>query len=365
MIASGIIAFWSLLQKEHFKAYGQEAFDRIQAEMMTPSSGLFVEERTLGKTAKDPVFNWGLGVLIQAANAASVADKRNVEELQSIVEGSDRYWNKTGPVAGFDVRPVPKPMDRYYDDNEWMVLGLIEASKILHSDKVLDRARKAFDYVLSGRDSVLGDGIYWREKEKTSKNTCSNGPAAACALALYDVDQNPRYLQIAEDIYAWTRSHLRDPEDGLYWDNISLSGKVQKSKWSYNTGLMLRSAADLYRITQKPNYAADAIEMQDASLRRWVTSDGRLKDDGKFIHLLLENWIRAYSEVPKTTNPWPAIESGLKFVHGLQRDSLGHYGNRWDMKATKPYTPYALIDQASAIRAFFTVANADQKPSQK
>ena len=337
----------------NFRQWGLDAVDLMQRDLMLPNSRLFGEEAKPGKAPTKASFTWGVGVLLSALNAAAKVDSGFYPVLEQTIESTHTYWNTTGPVAGYDVHPVPKPMDRYYDDNEWMVLALVDSSKLTGNAKYLGYAKDTFTYVMSGLDSKLGGGIYWRETDKVSKNTCSNGPAAAAALALYDVTKDPSYLKPAIDIYAWTKATLRDPVDGLYWDNINVSGQIQKTKWSYNTALMLRSAAELYRITKKQSYADDALEMQKSSLARWVAPNGSLRDDGKFVHLLLENWIRAFRLVPGVQDPTEVIKIGLTRLHDDSRDSLGHYGNRWDEKPNdKPYSPFKLIDQASAARAF-------------
>jgi uncharacterized protein YyaL (SSP411 family) len=257
---------------------------------------------------------------------------------------------------------MPKPADRYYDDNEWMVMSLIEASDALHSSECLEYAKETFKFVLSGEDDKLGGGIYWRESKKDSKNTCSNAPAAACALALYEKSHDRALLEKAEQIYAWTKDHLRDPSDGLYWDNMSLTGHIGKMKWTYNSGLMLRSAAELYRFTKKREYADDAREIQSSSLKRWVGANGELKDDGKFFHLLLENWVRAYRLVPSIEDPRAAINIGLTRLHDVGKDPLGHYGNRWDSDSKgMPYGKFMLLDQGAAARAYLIASTIDFK----
>ncbi len=59
---------------------------------------------------------------------------------------------------------------------------------------------------------------------------------------------NRRALDLIEPntIYAWTKKNLQDPADGLFWDNLSLDGRIGKAKFSYNTALMLRTACELY-----------------------------------------------------------------------------------------------------------------------
>ena len=355
--ASLVIAIFGGLEP-NFAAWGLETIDSIQNELFISSSGLYGEEAQPGKPPAEPAFTWSVGVMVQALNAATRARHSYSPFLQHYIEATKVYWNPAGPVAGYDVLPMPKSPDRYYDDNEWMILAFAESAKVLRSKKPLELAKSAYRFVMSGKDSVLGGGVYWREVEKTSKNTCSNGPAAASALALYEATKDKGYLQTAEEIYAWTKQHLRDPSDGLYWDNISLKGNIQNWKFSYNTGLMLRTACDLYRFTKKPEYAGDAREMQASSLKFWCDKDGSFKDDLKFMPLLLENWQRAFRYVPNTADPRPVIKLGLTRMHDEARDSLGHYGNKCNDKPNgKPYAPFKLIDQASAALMYLLAAS--------
>lgn len=340
-----------------FRKWGIETLELAQSELLIDGRGLYAEESRPGEPPRNVAFTWSVGVMMQALDAAAQTDRAFRPRLERYLDATGSYWNTTGPVAGYDVLPGPKPMDRYYDDNEWMVLALADASRILKSAAPLERAKAAFRYVMSGEDSVLGGGIYWKESQKTSKNTCSNAPAAAASLALFELTGDRDYLDIAERLYDWTKAHLRDPSDGLYWDNVSLDGRIQKWKFSYNTGLMLRDAAELYRFTKRSNYAADAREMQAASLTHWTDRYGSFTDDVKFMQLLLSNWLLAYRLVPDIKDPRATIEMGLTRLHDVSRDSLGHYGNKCnDVPTGGPYSPFKLIDQAAAAQMYLRAA---------
>lgn len=128
--------------------------------------------------------------------------------------------------------------------------------------------------LLSGRDSVQGDGIYWCEQRKESKNTCSNAPAAVFALKLYKATRNEKYLRAGKELYAWTRKHLYDNEEHLYSDNIKLDGRIDRAKFSYNSGQMLQSAAMLYTITGEENYLSEADTLAAACAKRFFKHRG-------------------------------------------------------------------------------------------
>jgi rhamnogalacturonyl hydrolase YesR len=259
---------------------------RIEEAYFDSQTGFYREET--GKN--DKAFDWTLGILISAQNALAQLDPTKKTVLTKTLEMGNFYWNPKGPVAGFDVLPGPRhPNDRYYDDNEWMVMSLVESYEITKDHRWLDRAQDALKFVLSGESPKLGGGIYWRESDKASKNTCSNGPAAAACLAVYHLTREKALLSKAKSLYAWTKKNLEDPTDGLYFDSINLDGKLGTTKWTYNSALMLRSARDLYRETHDRRYKADLERLQAACLKHWVREDGSIDDELQFAHLLFEN----------------------------------------------------------------------------
>jgi len=217
----------------------------------------------------------------------------------------------------------------------------------------LDRAKAALTYVLSGEDDRLGGGIVWRESDKASKNTCSNSPSAAACLSVYRHTKEARLLAKAKELYAWTKAHLQDPADHLMWDNIDFSGKVETTKWTYNSALQLRTAMELYKLTGKESYKSDATAMAQSAKKHWVSADGRLKDIGKFAHLLYENLV-ACDHAKLGPSVSDGLDGAIAFLVGDGRSADGFYPERWDEKA-KGGT-HDLIDQASVARALFVAA---------
>ncbi len=222
-------------------AWGKEALSVLRQDLHLPDQRLYAESWSARDGASGPAFAWSCGVALSALNAGADEDASWEAALREYADALVVYWNPEGPVPGYDVLPCPKPVDRYYDDNEWLVLALLETHAILGDAAYLDRAERAMRFVLSGRDEFLGDGIYWRESDRASKNACSNAPAALAAYRLYEVTGNPEYLSAGNTLLDWTLRTLADPEDGLVWDNVRLDGSVEKTKWSYNTALTLQA----------------------------------------------------------------------------------------------------------------------------
>ncbi len=343
-------------QSELFAQYGRETLEAIRRDYYDSKSGLYRDAFSTKEKKSQVAFNWGVGVLIPALNAAVEVDAKFKPVLKEYLSKIPVYWNTLPPVAGFDVLPTPKPVDRYYDDNEWMVMALADSYAITKDIKQLKLSEDTLKFALSGEDDVLGGGIYWKEEEKTSKNTCSNGPGAAACLAVYEHTKNKDYLLKAEQLYLWTKKTLQDPTDHLFWDNINLKGKIEKTKWSYNTALMIRSGAYLYEITKKSRYADDVRLMVKASLNRWLKENpDHFDDGGRFAHLLLENLFTAKDKVPGIDLPLDRIANALVFLHDKVRESENRYPGDWNKPRTE-HVKYEMIDQAAVARAYFTAS---------
>lgn len=338
--------------------WGCEIMEKLRREFYDPMTKLYVESLT---PKRSPAFNWSVGVMISALNAASRFDAQYKPWLREYVDASRVYWNPAPPVAGYDVLPLPKQVDRYYDDNAWMCLALIEAHEILGDEKYLRWAKEAYQYTYSGWTDALGGGIFWRESKKESKNTCSNAPAILCAYKLAKILSDKSLAIDGDRIFEWTYAKLRDPSDELYWDAVSLTGQVAKTKWSYNSALMIRSALERSRQSDDEASAVWLKRAKDSlgsSLTMWIDSDnGAIKDEACFAHLLFEAIVEMQREF-RDEKLAQAVRQALTFLREKNRDANGHYGKKWNVAASKPYSEPRLIDQASAARALFLAALA-------
>lgn len=344
------------------KAWGLEVLESIRRDLYLPDRKLYAEEAKVGQRPSHPAFNWPAGVQLSALNAAAELDRKYLPWAVEYADAMRAYWRPASEapevagrkVGGFDVLPLPKSSDRYYDDNAWFVLAYAETYELSKERRFLQYAREAYDFAVEGWDDTLDGGVFWRENERTSKNTCSNAPTAAGALELYRLTRERRYLDDALKILAWTRSNLQDPSDGLMWDAKNLDGTIGRAKWTYNTALMIRSYAVLAQMSSgaaRARHLAETSRMIDASIRHWGRADGSVACDAAFAHLLTEAILIANKLQPNPT--WQEfVAKSLEHLHNRGRDAQGRYPKRWDQKPSAPLSTSTLIQQASAARAY-------------
>ncbi len=337
------------------REWGEEALAAIEQHYWKPDKGYYIEELESGEPSKQPAFMWDYGVQLSAFVSATQIDRAKYEKrMISAFQSIEPYWTQAEGIGGYDVQPNPGKSDRYYDDNEWIVLSLADAYEITKDKATLKRAIDTQAFAMSGEDSKLGGGIYWQEAKHESKNTCSNAPAIVGALRLFQITHEPAYLAAAKRLYTWTNAHLQD-KDGLFWDSQRLDDKIEKTKWTYNSALMIRANVIFYHVAHDPIYRDEAKRIAKSATLHWVDrTTGAIKDDASFAHLLADSFLDLYAI--DQTGPWrETVLKALTFLHDNGKDAKGLYPKRWDGSAGSD-KKQLLLYEASAARGFLRAA---------
>ena len=297
-----------------------------------------------------PAFAWGHGVLASAfvAGAENMSRGTYLPRLRRQLEALNRgYFRPDGPVAGYNASRTPTgPTDRYYDDNAWFALAYADAAKLTGDPLYTQAAKSAYDFAISGHEK--NEGIFWQENKLKSQHTCSTAPTAVYTL------ESDRDTPQARQLYSWLYANLRDPADGLYWDNIQVpSGTIGKAKFSYNSALVLRLETSLGQLWRSKEYLRRANDLADACVAHWYKPDMQIiSDDGAFAHLLTENLLRT----GKLTGNKAVMKAALQSLDTLWtsvRRSDGTYPKHWRVSPeTKADKSAELLPIASAARAY-------------
>ncbi len=295
----------------------------------------------------DPEFIWGNRVMFSAVVAAARYEPETYRPILDQFFGAmDRYWDAKAKIPGYEPAPTSgNGHDKYYDDNQWMVITFMEAHDLTRDVKYLDRAQETLKFSLSGWDDGLGGGIWWHEQHKDgSKNTCANGPAAAGALRLARYREQADNVAWARKIIKWTTEHLQDT-DGLFLDNQRVdNGKINRTKFTYNSALMLRANLGMYRATGDKSYLAAAKRIGTAADGFMNKKTGMYRDSPKFNRLMVEADLELYRVTREPTLLARAKRNGDAAI------------KQWP---TSP--PKELIEQASIARMLWLLADQETK----
>jgi uncharacterized protein YyaL (SSP411 family) len=375
------------LSREQLRGHGDAALAQIERLLRLPDSAHYAEaatpdgRRLLASASLPPptgerpaaplpekalaspdaslsrvgAFNWPAGVQLSALAAAARIDPARTPDLVRYADALQDYWlvDDAG-LGGYNAVPGTPHRDRYYDDNAWIVLALLETHEITGEKRFLDRAIAAMRFVLSGEDDTLGGGIYWNEA-RVAKHTCSNAPAAAAALRLYAITRDVAWRDAGLRLYAWTRQHLRDPADELYIDWVRGDGASERHKWSYNSALMIRAGVLAAELSGDASRLAEARVTADAAIKRWCREDGAIADDAAFAHLLAEALLELHAATGEERYR-EAVDRALRFLATRNADPAGLHPKWWHVAPTHRLPFVRLIDQASAARAYHRAA---------
>jgi len=314
--------------------------DHIQENYWDTEKGLY-SNRFPSDTTLPWAFMWTCGVQFSAL-AAGTEHSADIYEtnMSRFFSSMDRYWATEHEPPGYCAYPSGW-RDLYYDDNAWMAITFVEAYEVTGDEKYLHRAKEVFQFVMSGWDENLGGGIYWHVDtvKNPSKNTCSNAPSAVAALKLAQhCREREEYIEAAERLVSWTQRNLQAP-DGLYWDNMKLSGSVEKTKWTYNTALMMRAHLYLYQLTGADMHLEEAKRLGTASANFIKKETGAYRDGPRFSHLLVEAVLELYDETGEES-----------LLHDV-RSTVDYFWNKWE---TDRYEE--LIENASVARMLWLIS---------
>jgi hypothetical protein len=206
----------------------------------------------------------------------------------------ESYWIDAAGVPSYasDVIGSRFGGDRYYDDNAWVGLSLVQLERLRPGRGHALRAQMLFRFAASGWD-VRPDvpspgGVFWVEQAggaglaNHDRNTVSNAPNAQLGLHLAELtagDGDPHRYARAHDMYAWVNVTLdagrgdAAPGTGLFYDKLRGDGTVDQTLWTYNQGSMVGANVLLARQSGSQHgkaYLARAEAIAAKALRHYA-----------------------------------------------------------------------------------------------
>lgn len=258
---------------------------------------------------------------------------------------------------------------RFYDDNAIVGISLMEAYHITKEPRFLERAARIVPFLESGFDNILGGAIWWNEDEKnisgnanSNKPACANGYATLFLLEYYKAcpeTERAAVLSFAKNLYKWLTENLRDPADKCYWNDLNTAGVVNKTKWTYNTGVMIQNGVRLYQITGEQRYLNEAIESAQGAYDFFVKTRNNIPftypdHDPWFNTKLLRGYIDLQPYYKNADNYIQAYYKFTNYGYDNARNSSGFFYEDWTGGSPKRY--YILLMQAAVVESYGSLA---------
>ena len=320
-------------------------YKNIQHSFLESQTGLFFETNNTAKNPEKHSYLWPLCALVQAANEMEAVTNTQ-QYLPVAMNAIKQYYSNDAPAPGYQSYvTAEKKADRFYDDNQWIAIAYMDAYNRTKQKNYLTLSEEIYRFFMTGYDTASGGGLYWKEKDSTTKNTCSNGPGILVCLQLYKATHQKEYLDNALKLYHWTNKYLQTPE-GLYYDALKIpSLLIDSALYTYNTGTMLQSNVLLYQLTGDQTFLKEAERIAIAAKAHFFKND-HLSGNYWFDAVLARGLIALYEQDHQ--QEWiNMIQSDVEYTWNTQRDAQNLLGE----KGTK-----TLIDQAAMMEIYARLA---------
>lgn len=225
--------------------YAREGLYRVQGGAHEPEAALWPTSQILA------------GAIAVARITHAPAD---LDRVRRIIASLQHFDAGNGVYHARVVRSL-----RYYDDNNWIALDLLDAAPLLNDQTLVTRAKRIFTFLVSGWDAAHGGGILWADGHG-DRPTVSTAPAITIGLRLAAITHDPYYKTWAQRFYQWENTRMRAP-GGLFWDHIQYDGKMDRDLVSYNQGAMIDANVAYAALTHQQSYLAEAKRIADAAAR--------------------------------------------------------------------------------------------------
>jgi hypothetical protein len=290
-----------------------------------------------------------------------------------IVDGFEKYYTKGAHgnnigAYGSSTNGTAGGGTRFYDDNSIVGISLLEAYRLTQDATYLQRASGIVPFLKNGIDSNLGGALWWNEDfrydhsvAEANKAACSNGYATLFLLEYYKVcpeSEKQKILDIAKGLYDWLRANLYDPDTKCYWNDRNANGTINKTLWTYNSGVMVQNGIRLFEITGNNQYLDEAKATAQGAYDYFVKiRNGFLSytnSDPWFNTKLLRAYIdlAPHSDAAKTyvDTYYNFINNGYKKA----RTDIGFFYEDWT--GGNPGRYYSLLMQAAVVESYGALA---------
>lgn len=325
-------------------------YDNIYRYFSASTPGLFIETTDTLRNEKPFSYLWPLCALIQAANEMEVLEPQR-EYFSPVLKSIMHYYNPDAPSPGYQAYVTSAGKDtRYIDDNQWIGIACMDAYKRTKKIEYLEKSKEIYRFMMTGYDTISGGGLYWREGDKSTKNTCSNGPGIILALQLYIATGDKKYFDTALGLFNWVNKYLRSPE-GIYYDALKVKVmRIDSAKYTYNTGTMLQSHVMFFNLTGNKSYLDEAHRIASAA-KDFFYRNNQLPDHYWFNSVLMRGFTEL-SKVDGNTDQIRFFSDEAERIWNTQKDEKGLVGRR---------SARTLIDQAAILEMFARLQQLDIK----
>jgi len=241
-------------------------------------------------------------------------------------------------------------ISRAIDDAEWWAIAWIQAYDLTGDPKYLTMARTIADYVHGYWDTRCGGGVWW-DRERTYKNAVTTGLYIRMTAALHNrLPGDTVWLSRATAGWNWFAGSGLVNAAGLVNDGLTAScANNGQTVWTYNQGLAVGGAVELWRATGNAALLTSARRLADAAMASPVlTRDGVLTescdgatsscdDNQKQFKGVFMRYLMDLADVTGASAYRTYAQRQADVIWQNDRDPLNRIGQRWSGQTSVAY----------------------------
>ncbi|WP_078901572.1 glycoside hydrolase family 76 protein [Actinacidiphila yeochonensis] len=248
------------------------------------------------------------------------------------------------PSGGRSSDPIDGDfISRATDDSEWWALTWMDAYDLTGDHKYLDEAVTIGNYVNTLWDtSSCGGGVWW-DRERTYKNSITNGLYVRMTAELHNrIPGDTTWLSRATTSWKWFQNSGLINSAGLVNDGLtSTCANNGQTVWSYNQGLAIGAATEIYRATGDRGALSTARRLADAAIaapslvangvltESCDTGGNTCDDNGKQFKGIFMRYLQDLESVTGASSYATFARTQANTVWNNDRDSLNRLGEQW------------------------------------
>jgi hypothetical protein len=241
----------------------------------------------------------------------------------------------TDPVDGDFISPA-------IDDSGWWGLAWVQAYDLTGDARYLNEAVTIGNYLQQYWDSGSCGGGIWSSRDRVYKNAVTVGLYIRLTASLHNrIAGDTTWLNRARTGWSWFAGSGMINSSGLVNDGITGSCTNNNSTvWTYNQGLAIGGAVELWRATSDANYLTQARRLADAAMTSPVlTHNGILTeacddaencdDNQKQFKGIFMRFLMDLADASGVSSYRSYAQRQADAIWQNNRDSLNHVGLRW------------------------------------
>jgi predicted alpha-1,6-mannanase (GH76 family) len=302
-------------------------------------------------------------------------------------------------------------LDSWNDDEGWMGIALMQAFKAMGTNSATafpvaptisgGMNNTSAPAVVQDAETLQADiekswtpegGVTWDKPSAGSswynqfyRDTAANMADAVLSVELYTATRHQSYLADAKQLFDWEWNTLVLPKggtadgahygpgtvlDGVDWDPLSQQNTFPSggtAQWTYNYGLVIGAAVELFKLTGNGTYLSDAELVANAAMKQFAKADDVMAgvetgggDGGLFKGIFMRYMIDLLKVDGQNQKLLNFVQANLSSLwENDQTTTTGVFGNNWAGPAPTA-SSVDLTDQLSAVMSFTSMATYQQ-----